>query len=157
MLDNQTSATWGFLQKLSLLSIIAVLAFGAWFYIGGLVQWLLMFNGPSNQDPWTMSSCDRSEKVVAQSPDGLLRAITLDFACGGFGAIGTWTVVVIVDQGQQPSEKAEVLYVSGVYDENTELEWKGFKHLHIVVPRKGVIHDQKAIHRSVYVTVGHHK
>lgn len=100
-----------------------------------------------------MKSCDRTERDVAASPGGEWQAMTVDFACGGFGGAGFWTAVAIVKFGQQPSARDAVLYGDNIYNQPTQLQWQGDGRLKITLPHDATISTQAILHRLIAIEV----
>lgn len=105
------------------------------------------------KNPWTMNSCDWNIRAFAESPSRSWKAMTVDFACGGFGAAGIWTVVAVVKAGQEPSEKDEIIYASNIYDSRTRLEWKSDEKLHVTLPKDVSLFDLKTLHSGIEIEI----
>jgi hypothetical protein len=110
-----------------------------------------------NTDHWTSMICGRFERASAMSPDGAMKALMVDFDCGGFGIVQTGTAVAILESRQDwPSLDTEVFSSGELYDRDTtaaRLEWIDARHLRITVPNDLGINSYKAIEGKVAIEI----
>lgn len=115
-----------------------------------------VFTMSTRKDPWLMMTCDRYVRASAESPDHAWKAVMVDFACGAFGGAGVFTTVAVVEMGDEPLEKDDVLgaaEIYGKYRDITKLEWQSEKLLQITLPQGTQLYDLKTIHNDIAIEI----